>query len=589
MATVTGFTAAKVMALVADLTDAIDSKVDKDALVISVKDHGVVGDGSNDDTTAFQTLANAAAPGTTLFLPPGTYVTNAPITLPPQVTLRGSHGGHIDDVVGAVIKPSASFTGAAVILMVDQTAGGYSRLSAEQRIEKLSIDGANLTGSTIDGIQSQGLVHGVYITDVQVRNMPNHGYTPVSNGSGSAYSWRFSRFHVSACGGIGITASMTDATYFDCEVIGSTGHGWFTGGAANSVFVACRSEWSGNDGFNFGSGTGTGNGSGGPIFIACTTDRNNHNGVSIPSAANGNAPIEFVGCTFRRDGRGSSSSGYAGINVVGSSQPVIISACSTYPGPADDGSGIVGPQYGLSVTSGLVQVTGGSWHAVTEGIHNGGSNVRFARNPNMFERTGPNNAPVNVTRGVQTHGTDGGSLHVPEYLAGMPHPRLFGYAGWTYPQVQCSAGKAGVAGTLYLSSFTIPSPVSITKLGWGINTAGSGAVAGQNFIGLYDSTGARLVSFGVDARAITAGAWQETISALALNPGLYWFAYLFNATGMPAIYRSGDLNGSLMNLGLPNSKLAFATNGTGQTTLPSSITPSSNASAQFSYWGSVAE
>jgi hypothetical protein len=573
VATITGLTSARTLELLAQ-------KIAHGELVISV--------GNTDDLLS---ELSTAPPGSTIYLIPGvTFEPDQPLIIPPQVTLLGNHGGHLDDVTMSVISPTADFSGAAVILFVDQATGGYSQLSAEQRIEKVSIDCSRLTGSTIDGIQSQGLVHGVYLEDVQVKNPPNHGLGTVSNSSGVAYSWRSTRLHVSNPGGIGITASMTDATWIDCEAIGAVTYGWYTGGGANSVFIGCRAEWSTLDGFEFGSGSGTGQGSGGPTFIGCSTDRNGHNGVSFPSGANGNAPVTFIGCTFRRDGKASTSAGYAGININGSTEPITITGCQIYPGTDDDGTGNASPQYGISVTGATsVSIGGVHAHAISEGIHDGGSNTRFARGLNITERTGTTSSPTTVARGLQAYGTNGGSLHVPEHLAGIPTPREHNLAAWTYPMEHIQSGKAGVAGTLYLSSLSIPRPVAITKLAWGINTAGSGVVSGQNFIGVYAADGTRVARLGVDARVTTTGGWEDTISSLGLVPGDYWFAYLFNATTMPQIYRAGDLSASIMNLGLTTSTLRFATNGTGLTDLPTSLTLASNVAAQFSYFGAFAE
>jgi hypothetical protein len=597
--TVTGLTAEHTLELLADKADLAEGKVleaqlpddiaRKGELVINVKDFGAVGDGVTDDAPAIQAALDDADAGMTVYLPPGgVYATDSGLVIPPQVRLLGSHGGHLDDVFGSVIKPLATFSGEAVILMVDQDSGGYSLESTEQRIEKISIDGSSLPGSTIDGILAVGYVHGVYLTDVQIRHIPNRGVRADSNASGAPYSWRATRLHVSDSGGIGINASMTDTTWVDCEVIGGGSHGWFCGGAANSVFMGCRSEWSALDGFNLGSGTGTGSGSGGPLFIGCTTDRNGQNGVSIPIGANGNGPVTFSGCTFRRDGRNSNSSGYSGINVNGSTQPIILSGCQVYPGTADDGSGIASPQYGLSATEATVQVNGGVWHAISEGIHNGGSNIRLSRSPNVMERTGPTTAPVTVTRGVQTFGTNGESLDVPENLSGIAQPRNHGLIAWSFPPEHAVSGKAGIAGTLYMARVYVPRPVTVTKIAWGINIAGVSPVGGQNWLCLYNTAGTLLTSFGVDSRVTTTGAWVETVPGVVLTtPGPYWIGFLFNASTMPQIYRGGDLNAGLLNLNLTNSAFRFAISGTSLTTPPSSVTPGSNASAQFSYFGAL--
>lgn len=540
------------------------------------------------DTLAIQAALAAATPGTTVYLGPRIWQTTAPITIPPQVRLLGSLGGHIDNVTNALIKPTAAFAGEAVVMLVDQATGGYSQASNEQRIENLSIDCVNIPGTTIHGILSKGFVHGVYITDVQVRNPPNHGLEVVSNASGGAYSWHVLRLHVSSGRGTGINAAMTDSTWIDCEAIGCAGHGWFVGGAANSAFIGCRSEWSGLDGFNLGSGTGNGQGSGGPTFTACTTDRNGQNGVSIPIGANGVAPVTFTGCHFRRDGRYSTTSGYAGMNIVSTTQPIVLNGCTTYPGTNDDGTGLSTPQYGLSVTGAkLVQVNGGSWHGAQAGIFDGGGGSRIQRSLNVIERVGPTNAPVEIVRGLQTYGSYGGSLDVPDGLAGMAQPRTHELVAWTCDPALVSSGKVGVAGTQYLSLIQINRPATLSKICWGINTTASGVVSGQNWISLFDQNGTLLRSIGVDARLTTTGAWAETIADLAVTPGNYWVGFLFNCTTtMPAVYRAGDLSATLLNINSISSNRRFATNGTGKT-VPGNITVSSNAAAQFSYWAAV--
>lgn len=555
---------------------------------VKLPPYNAKGDGVTDDTTAIQTALNACPAGGIVYLPAGMYATSAPLTIPPEVTLMGSHGGHIDNLNAPTLKPLASFAGAAVLLLLDQATGGYTRTSLEQRIERLSIDGSNLTGSTIDGIQAQGYVHGVYLTDLQIRNVPNHGIATVSNVSGAAYSWRGTRVHVSNTGGNGLSASMTDSTWIDCQAIGAGGHGWFIGGAANSQFIGCRSEWSAFDGYNFGS-TGTGAGSGGPTLIGCTTDRNGQSGIDIPAAASGNGPVTIVGCTLRRDGRTSTSSGYAGINVNGAAEPVVITGVSVYPGTDDDGTGNNSPQYGLAVTNATsVSYSACHLHAASAGFFDGGGNTRVGRGINVTERTGTTSSPTTVTRGVQTYGATGDSLDVPGHLSGNAQPRSHGAAAWTFDPAIIGSGKAGTAQTLYLAALYIPRPLTATKLFWGISSAttGSGATAGQNFVGLYDATGARLASVGVDARIGTSGLFTETIST-AITPGQYWVAFLINATTMPAIYRGGDQNATLINFNLGAPAMRYATNGTGLTALPATITPASNVAAQFSYFAAI--
>ncbi|WP_217553173.1 glycoside hydrolase family 55 protein [Streptomyces sp. GbtcB6] len=553
---------------------------------LNVRDYGAKGDGSADDTAAIQSALTACPPGGVVYLPTGTYATSAPLLIPPQITLRGNHGAHIDAMTSPTLKPLAGFSGAAVILLVDQATGGYSTVSNEQRIEKITIDCSDLTGSTTDGIQAQGYVHGVYLTDVSVREAPSHGLAVKSNSSGAAYSWRATRLRVSGAGGIGISAVMTDALWTDCEAIGSGSHGWYIAGAGNTVFLGCRSEWSKYDGYNLGN-TGTGQGSGGPTFIACSTDRNGYNGFSIPSSGNG--PINITGCTLRRDGAGSSSGGYAAVKVDGATTPVVITGVTVYPGTDDDGGGVNSPQYGLSVTgSASVSYSASSLHAATAGFHDGGGNTAVLRGIDVQERIGTTSAPVAVTRGVRTYGTDSDSLDVPQHAIGIPHPREHGLIAWTDDPNRVSSGKAGTAQRLYLAALYVPRPVTATRLVWGINTAGASPVTGQNFVGLYDSAGTRLASVGVDARMTATGPFTETIDA-DLTPGLYWVGFLFNASTMPAVYRCGDLNATLLNVNLAGTpaRLRYATNGSGLSALPDTISPAGNTAAQYSYWAAL--
>lgn len=171
---------------------------------------------------------------------------------------------------------------------------------------------------------------------------------------------------------------------------------------------------------------------------------------------------------------------------------------------------------------------------------------------------------------------------------GIAQPREHSLVAWTFDPAHVSSGKAGIAGTVYLAAVYVPQAVSVTKIYWGNNTAGAGATASQNFVGLYNAAGTLLASAGVDASVTATGPVTTTIASTALTPGLYWVAFVFNATTMPQIYRGQDLNATLMNVGINTAaSYRFATNGTLQTTLPASITPSANAVAQFCYWAAI--
>lgn len=638
--------------------------------------YGAKGDGVADDTTALQNALNAAPVGGTVYLPPGTYATSSPLQIPPQVRLLGAAGTHLDATT-CCIKPTAGFSGAAVLLLVDQSTGGYSVPATDSHIENLTLEGANLTGTTIDGIQAQGYVHGLTIDNVQIRHMPNHGIATVSNGSGSPYSWRANRVVVNACTGYGCSLSMTDSTWIDVEAIGCGKSGFFLNSCANSHFIGCRAEWNGFDGYTITS-TSTGTGAGGCTFTACSTDRNTQNGVRI-AGGTGTTPIIFTGLLLRRDGRNSGTGGgsYAGFKVdSGATTPIVINGATCFPGVDDNGTATNSPQYGFAITgsSRNVVINSGFFQGNTTGVYDDGTNSNWYRSPNVLEATGATNAQtfatafnwtttgqgtisqaadaialqltnsvtntsnalLNFTSGGSTglavkskaaadsatrfqrdvagtmqwgDGTNakdvnlyrsaagvlatdqtltvGQNLSVGSHALGIARPGETSLVAWAFDPANIASGKAGTAGTLYLSALYVAKSATVTKLLWGINTAGATATSGQNFVGLYSSSGTLLASVGVDARVTTTGLFTETISA-SVTPGLYWVGFMFNASTMPQVYRGQDLNATLMNSGATTSTLRFCTNGTGLTTsLPSTITPASNTAAQFSYWAAI--
>ncbi len=73
---------------------------------VNAKDHGGVGDGVTDDTTAIQAALNAAeAQGPVCYLPPGQYRLDGSLVVPPGVTLAGASGGvpHSEHPIGTVL------------------------------------------------------------------------------------------------------------------------------------------------------------------------------------------------------------------------------------------------------------------------------------------------------------------------------------------------------------------------------------------------------------------------------------------------------------------------------------------------------
>ncbi|MCX4993429.1 hypothetical protein [Streptomyces sp. NBC_00568] len=87
----------------------------------------------------------------------------------------------------------------------------------------------------------------------------------------------------------------------------------------------------------------------------------------------------------------------------------------------------------------------------------------------------------------------------------------------------------------------------------------------------------------MDSDISSAGPKSTTISGQPLTAGFYWVALLFNASVLPSLTRGSGWTGveAAANLGLTAATYQYATNGTGRTDLPSTITPASNSGTDF--------
>lgn len=386
---------------------------------LNVKDFGAAGDNVTDDTAAIQAALAACPMGGIVYLPAGAYRTSAPLTIPPAVTLQGTHT-NLMSVIGLVdppcyIRPLASFAGEAVIMVVDAATGGYSTISAEHRILNVMIDGSDLV-ATVDGLLCKGNVQNVGLRDVTIRKCTGNGIFTGINGGIFPYSWRMHRVMLDNNGAHGMAVQvMTDLTMIDCQAIGNGSNGFQINNAANSQAIGCRAEWNGNNGWYITGNWATGTGSGGMLFSGCATDRNGFNGFLVN--ATGNAPIQFENIETRRDGRnnGDGGGGYAGFKVDSATVPVIVGLLTCYPGVDDDGTKTNSPQYGARFANNTyVSVDSGFLHANTAGWSDGGGNTVLRRGLNIAERTGSTAAPVDALAAP----TDvGGNLNVGGYLA----------------------------------------------------------------------------------------------------------------------------------------------------------------------------
>lgn len=550
--------------------------------------------GSSPADAAINAALNAAPIGGVVYIPAGTYQQAAPIIIPPQVTLLGSHSSHIDSTT-CCFQLAPGFTGAASILMLDQATGGYPVVSNQQSVRGITIDGSQRTGSAVDGIQAQGFVHSVILEDIQIRQMTGHGLAGVSNSSGVPYSWRGTRLGVYTCASHGYSVTFTDCTWIDLEAIGNLGSGFNLAGApANTHFVACRAEYN-LTGYNLTGTWGEGTGTGGCVFTGCSTDGNIQDGVFI--SATGSVPVLFEGLMARRDGANglAGGAGYAGFRASASNLPVVINGITVLPGIALTG-GANSPQYGFAAVSSAANVTvqAASLHAATAAWHDDGSNTNIMRGPNVIERVGTTSSFTTAYNALQS--TDTGvtfvnpsTAAVTNLLAPLPVASAMPSTALAETIPRWATGTSAFAmssGILYISEVTLGGGQTTAGAHWVPGSTGAASPSHWWYV-LLDHT-FKVVAVTADqlTAVITAStdtplSWAASYTAPAT--GTYYLGVMVNAGVMPTgAATSATYAGSLFTAAPIGGESSL-----GQTTAPAvgttMATPSVNTQIMYQY------
>lgn len=196
------------------LGELIGTYVAIDGLTLNVKDHGVTGDGTTDDTAAIQTLLTAVSSSpyhTTIFFPPGVYVTSG-LAVKSNTTLQGAGSGGfgLSSFWGtrcSVLKHKASST-LPLIGDTDASTPAYSVI-----IKDLQLDGNKSNQSnSVHGIQLYDAASGqdpVWTVErCLIRNVKADGINQGTFRRGL----RVLNTQVSLCDGKGISLGATDNT-----------------------------------------------------------------------------------------------------------------------------------------------------------------------------------------------------------------------------------------------------------------------------------------------------------------------------------------------------------------------------------------
>jgi hypothetical protein len=102
--------------------------------------------------------------------------------------------------------------------------------------------------------------------------------------------------------------------------------------------------------------------------------------------------------------------------------------------------------------------------------------------------------------------------------------------------------------------FSVPEPITITKLGWVNGTA----VAGNLDAGIYDTSGTRLVSSGTTAQASTSTAQVVDVTDTILGRGVYYLALASDTSGITQkVFAAIPAAGIAQSLGLLQMATAF--------------------------------
>ncbi|RPK69174.1 hypothetical protein EES44_07740 [Streptomyces sp. ADI96-15] len=200
----------------------------------------------------------------------------------------------------------------------------------------------------------------------------------------------------------------------------------------------------------------------------------------------------------------------------------------------------------------------------------------------------PNSAGTTVRRGITAAGA--GTVSIADSATGDAFaPVDHGLLAWTQDPATAGSGFALNAGGVYLSKVKLTSRARVSNILYGVTTAGTGLVAGQNAVGLYSASGALLATAEDQTTQLgSVGVKTAPLTApVTLGAGSYYVAFLANGTGNPSVLGGGGVS-SALNAGLSTGAARFlGPIGTGQTALPSTVAVGGGPTNIASRWAAL--
>ena len=194
-------------------------------------------------------------------------------------------------------------------------------------------------------------------------------------------------------------------------------------------------------------------------------------------------------------------------------------------------------------------------------------------------------------------GSDGKSRNLAQPPGWLPEDS--GYLEWNFdPSVAVGTQTPlPTNGGVYLIRVNIRVARSVTNVIVYLGTLGGNLTSGENFAGLYDSSG-NLIGSSADQTAIWNTGGSTGLKTIALSGGPFAVSAGFadvalmsnwTSTGpAPSFGRAQNFNATISNPGLSVTGARWATSASsGTTSLPSPTTPSSNSYAQVSYFAGL--